>query len=110
MQYHRSSPNTKLFFLLKDFPSIVRPLIQLTKKDIPFSWDEECDLAFNKRKQCITGPDFMVFPMRDQEFMLDTGASNYSIRVVLSQIQNGQEKVILYAGRTMNMIETNYYR
>lgn len=50
----------------------------------------------------------MAFPMSNEEFILDTDASNYSIGAVLSQVQNGQERVISYASRTMNKAETNY--
>lgn len=93
---------------VKDFSAIARPLIHLTKKDVPFKWTEDCNIAFMKIKECLTGPDIMAFPMPNEEFILDTDASNYSIGAVLSQIQNGQERVISYASRTMNKAETNY--
>ena len=93
---------------VKDFAAIARPLIQLTKKDIPFEWTDDCDTSFSKIKECLTGPDIMAFPMTNEEFILDTDASNYSIGAVLSQMQNGQERVISYASRTMNKAETNY--
>lgn len=40
--------------------------------------------------------------------MLDTDASNDAIGCVLSQIQNGEEKVMQYASRTLNSHEKNY--
>ena len=92
---------------VKDFSAIDRPLIQFTKIDIPFNWNEVCDIAFTKLKRCLTGPDILAFPMRDEEFILDTDAGKYSIGAVLSQVQNGQKRVISYASRTMNKAETN---
>ena len=41
------------------------------------------DIAFTKLKRCLTGPDIMAFPMRDEEFILDTDAGKYSIGAVL---------------------------
>lgn len=41
---------------VKDFSAIARPLIQLTKKDIPFNWNEDWDIAVTKLKRCLTGP------------------------------------------------------
>jgi len=40
--------------------------------------------------------------------MLDTDASQFSIGSVLSQVQEGIEKVIAYGGRTLNANEINY--
>ncbi|KII65320.1 Transposon Ty3-G Gag-Pol polyprotein [Thelohanellus kitauei] len=48
-------------------------------------------------------PDF------SKPFILDVDASNYSIRAVLSQTINRQEKVIAYANRTLTSAECNYY-
>ena len=42
------------------------------------------------------------------EFVLDTDASNYAIGAVLSQIQDGDERVIAYASRTLNTSGKNY--
>lgn len=42
------------------------------------------------------------------EFILDTDASDTGIGTVLSQVHNGQEKVIGYASRTLNTSERNY--
>jgi len=42
------------------------------------------------------------------QFILDTDASNHGIGVVLSQVQNGSEKVIAYFSRVLNKAERNY--
>jgi len=39
---------------------------------------------------------------------LDTVASNSGLGVVLSQLQDGEEKVILYASRLLSKAERNY--
>ena len=48
------------------------------------------------------------FPDLSTSFQLSVDACSYSIGFVLSQIQENCEKVIAYAGRTLNKFERNY--
>lgn len=41
-------------------------------------------------------------------FVLDTDACDNGIGAVLSQIQNGEEKVIAYASKTLNNAQRKY--
>jgi len=41
-------------------------------------------------------------------YCLDPDASDKSIGAVLSQVQDGQERVIAYAGRSLSKNEMNY--
>jgi len=50
----------------------------------------------------------MSFPQDEGQFYLDTDASVTAIGAVLSQVQDGQMKVISYGSRTLNKAERNY--
>jgi len=50
----------------------------------------------------------VALPNDTGTFVLDTDASEYQIGAVLSQIQDGEEKVMYYAGRKLNQNEVNY--
>ncbi len=54
------------------------------------------------------GPDVMAHPRNDGLYILDTDASDTQIAGVLSQVQDGNERVVSYGSRTLNKAECNY--
>ena len=93
---------------IKQFAEIARPLFDLTKKDKELVWDKDCQAAFERLKEILTGTEIMAYPMKEGKFILDTDASQNSIGAVLSQVQENEVKVISYASRTLNKAESNY--
>lgn len=81
---------------IQNSSSVVRPLIELTKKNKSFDCTLECQTAFNTLKSAFTSTGIMGFPRDKGEFYLDTDVSDYQIGAVLSQMQDGQLKVISY--------------
>jgi hypothetical protein len=51
----------------------------------------------------------MSFPQDEGEFYLDTDASDTAIGAVLSQVQDGQMKVISYGSRTLNKADKGLF-
>src|SRR5437867_1727832 len=93
---------------VNQFARVAAPLHALAAKNAKFIWTEECEVAFEElKKRLITSP-ILAMPNDDGEFRLDTDASNYAIGAVLSQVQNGEERVIAYASRTLSRPERNY--
>ena len=90
------------------FSEIALPLTELTKKTAELKWTPTCQMAFDTLKECLIRPEVMAYPHYQDQFILDTDASDKSIGGILSQIQDGQERVIGYASRTMNKSEKNY--
>ncbi|KAK3728347.1 hypothetical protein QZH41_002178 [Actinostola sp. cb2023] len=80
----------------KGFAEIARPLYRLTEKGKDFVWTEECDEAFSQLKTALTTAPILAYPSTEDPFILDTDASNFGLGVVLSQVQEGEEKVIAY--------------
>lgn len=87
---------------------IVRPLVQLVKKGEAFNWTDECTEAFEKLKTVLLSPDIMAHPLDEGLYILDTDACDVSIGAVLSQIQDGRERVIAYGSKTLSKSERNY--
>jgi len=93
---------------VRDFAKIAEPLHRLTGKRAKFEWDDTCQLAFEELKYRLTSSPILAMPQDEGQYRLDTDASNDAIGAVLSQIQNGQERVIAYASRLLNKSERNY--
>ncbi|KAK3085975.1 hypothetical protein FSP39_011528 [Pinctada imbricata] len=93
---------------IKDYAIIARPLINLTKRDTEYVWDQACQESFEKLKRILASPEIMAYPREDKEFILDCDASGESIGAVLSQIIEGKERVISYGSRALSKAEKNY--
>ena len=44
----------------------------------------------------------LAYPTDEGDYILDKDASNYSMGTVLSQVQNGEERVIAYTSQTLS--------
>lgn len=93
---------------VEGFSRKAAPLNNLLKKNRSFNWTSECQTAFEELKLALTTPPVLALPDEHGTFILDTDACETSIGAVLSQMQNGQEKVVAYAGRTLSTNEVNY--
>ena len=93
---------------IRDYSEKMQPLIQLTKKHQKFDWTPACQEAFEQLKRALTGPEIMAYPKDEGEFILDTDASGTAIGAVLSQIQDGRERVIAYGSKILGKAERNY--
>lgn len=95
---------------IKDFSGLSKPLTKLLKKDVPFLWTSEQQLAFETLKNLLISGPILQYPDTNKPFILTTDASNYSVGAVLSQVNDdGHDLPIAYASRTMNRAETSYH-
>lgn len=93
---------------VKGFANIAAPLHSLTKKDQPFMWTDKTHAAFEALRFALMSPPILAMPNDVDAFILDTDASDQTIVAVLSQVQDGVERVIAYASRSLDKREINY--
>lgn len=93
---------------IKDFSTIARPMHKLMEHHTPFVWDEDCDRAFQCLKQKLIEAPVLAYPRDDTDFVLDTDASYCGIGAVLSQVQDGKERVVAYYSKSLSKAERNY--
>lgn len=93
---------------IRDFAAVACPLYELTKKNASFRWTPPCQEAFEKLKNLLTSAPILGYPRDRGELILDTDASNVGIGSVLSQVQDGEERVLAYGSRRLSTTEQNY--
>ena len=80
---------------VQDFSKLAAPLTNLTKKDVPFIWDNSCESVFQELKSRLTSAPILIVPDQDQVYDVYTDASHQGLGAVLMQ----QNRVIAYASR-----------
>lgn len=90
------------------FSIIAAPLFVLTRKGHQFEWRDEQANAFEELKKRLTSPPILGAPTPDGTFSVCVDASGEGLGVVVEQNQNGIDRVIAYASRTLTPSERNY--
>jgi hypothetical protein len=93
---------------IKGFAEIAAPLHRLTGKNVAFLWSPECEVAFQTLREALVSAPILAYPRNHGQYYLDTDASAFAIGGVLSQEQDGVEKVISYGSSALSSAEKNY--
>ena len=94
---------------IKNFSKIVRPLTQLTQKDIPFQWTIPCQQAFEQMKKAVTSAPVLRHFDRERKAVLETDSSDYVNGGVLSQYDDdGVLHPVAFFSKSMLPAECNY--
>jgi hypothetical protein len=91
-----------------DHASLARPLVELTRKNVPFEMTPERVRAFVTLKEKLTSYPVLALPIDDGKYVIDTDASDHSIAAILHQEQKSVLRVIAYGSRTLNSAERSY--
>jgi transposase InsO family protein len=88
---------------------IAKPLTNLTKKEVPFKWTEECQHAFDTLKYRLLHAPVLAHFQYDRETRLETDSSDGVVAGVLNQkAENGEWHPVGYFSETMLPAECNY--
>jgi hypothetical protein len=90
---------------IPSFSDTARPLNKLYEKTAKFLWTDECESSFNSLKYKLTQAPILAYPCIQKPFILDTDASGFGIRAVLSQMYYGLERPVAYFSRSLNKHE-----
>ena len=94
---------------LQNFATISEPLRKLTRANMEYVRSLEQKTAYTRVQILIAStPDVTIFDENCPTYV-STDASDVGLSDVLSQLQNGEEKVITYAFRTLSSTERNYF-
>ena len=108
---------------VKDFSNISRPLNNLLighptgkqktkdakpKKRVPFSWVEEEQQVFQLLKLELITPRVLAHADYSKPFVVHKDVSLLGLGAILYQRQDGKDRVIAYASRSLKPVERNY--
>lgn len=89
---------------------MLAPLIDLTKGEPKkqIEWNERAEKAFEEVKQALMSPSILAAPDYSLPYRIYTDASLIAGAAVLTQVQNGEEKVIAYHSVKFSSTQQNY--
>ena len=91
-----------------DLQILLRPIVELTRKERPFVWGKEQETAFIEVKKRLTNPPVLHLPKAEGRFILYSDTSKEGTGSSLWQIQEGKPKLLGYASKTLPEACTRY--
>jgi len=91
--------------LIGGFAEIAAPLHDLTKK---IAQNTIHQTAFDELKNQLTSTPILALPNDSNQYILDTDVSDSALGAVLSEVQDGQVRLMAYASRRYLDVESRY--
>ena len=73
-----------------------------------FEWTPEAQDASESLKLKLTSSPILAFPCLKELFNLYTDASQFAMGAILAHVQNGKERAICYASKSLSKSQTKY--
>ena len=90
------------------FAEIARPLHKASETSAKFEWTQEAQDEFESLKLKLTSTPILAFPCIKEPFILYTEASQFAMVALLAQVQDGKERAICYASKSLSKSQTKY--
>lgn len=93
---------------IPNFSQVAEPLRKLLRKDEPFVWGKEQQVAFRKLKQLMTSANALAYFRGDCKTRIVADAGPDGLGAVLLQLQDGGWRAVSYASRNLTEVERRY--
>ncbi len=87
---------------IKSYCVITSPLQELLNKSVHFGWGDEQEQAFINLKDALCKALVLAYLDPNVPDIMYTDASNLAIGAVITQVQDGEEKVIMYGSKAFS--------
>lgn len=94
--------------LIYNFAEIIKPIVNLTKKNVEFIWSKDCQKAMDLISEQLLLKPTLKNIKDDEKFYLVTDASNNSLCGILMQKSNDNFKPIEFHSRQLTFAESKY--
>ena len=89
---------------IEDFSRIAASMTRLTRKEVKFEWDDQCEETFQELKRRLTSAPILIVLDRGQGYTVYCDASSVGFGCVLMQAG----RVVAYGSRQLKNHEQNY--
>jgi hypothetical protein len=94
---------------IRNFVKIVKSLIKLTKKNVLFSWNEACKIAFELLKRTVIEASILTHFDLKKQIYIESDFSDFVFAEVLSQMRKNDElHLVTFFSKNLVSIECNY--
>jgi hypothetical protein len=94
---------------VKGYSILAGPLFDLTRKDVAFIWDENCEQAYQALKTALVSVPILTRPDFKRTFRLDIDWSPKGVGAILSQKDGKFERVIAYASKSLTDAQKKFH-
>ena len=93
-----------------NYAETTKPLTNLTKKDVPFNWDSECQESFGTLNKMLQEAQQLRYPDFKKPFYVVTDASKKALGAVLMQKSEDGKRLhpIEYASKSLDSAQAKY--
>ena len=84
-----------------DLQTLLKPIVELTRKGRPFVWGQEQEMAIKEVQSMLTSPPVLHLPKAEGRFILYSDTSVEGAGSSLWQMQEGKARLLGYASRTL---------
>ena len=92
---------------IRSFSALSKPLVDLANSS-SFYWNDELNQAFIGLREALLTSPVLAYPRPGDQFILYSDSSLTGSGQVLTQVQDGQERVIAYSGSKYNRQQRNW--
>ena len=100
----------KSYLRLKGLCQVLHPLHNLLEKGVRWHWGPEQQNCFEQTKIMIISAGVLVHYETEKPLVFHCDGSPYGLGAVLSHMENGSERPIGFASRTLSTVERNFTR
>jgi hypothetical protein len=93
---------------IENFTKIASPLFSLLTKATEFSWNDQCQIAFETLKERLSIAPILRGPNWTIPFHISTDSSDMAIGVFLGQKEEQRPYAIYYINKNLTLAEKNY--
>ena len=94
---------------VKEFTSVAKPLHEITRKDVKWSWEERQWKVFEELKESFMIKLVLITPNLNKEMRIDVDVSDFAIGgVLLMKCEDEKWRLVAYISKLLNKAKRDF--